>query len=59
MENKKFYDAVDVVCLECAFKEDDCNTCPVRMTADKRRQSEVNNEKDRQIKRAILERMFK
>ena len=59
MENKKFYDAVDVVCLECAFKEDDCNTCPVRLTVDKRRQSEENDKKDRQIKRAILEGMFK
>lgn len=59
MENKKFYDAVDVVCLECAFKEDDCSTCPVRLTVDKRRESEENDKKDRQIKRAILEGMFK
>lgn len=59
MDRKKYFDAVDTVCLECAFKEETCTTCPVRQTVDKIRQSEDLEQKNREIRRAMLLRMFK
>lgn len=33
--NSKFFDAVDVVCMECHFlSEETCSNCPVRKTCD-------------------------
>ncbi len=31
---KEYLDAVDKVCLNCAFGEETCPTCPVRRTVD-------------------------
>lgn len=33
-EYAKYLEAVDVVCMDCAFGESDCETCPVRKTRD-------------------------
>lgn len=59
MEKQKYFDAVDTVCLECAFGEETCTTCPVRQTVDKVRQSEEQDQKNKEIRRAMLLGMFK
>ena len=30
--NEKYLEAVDIVCMDCAYGEDTCDTCPVRNT---------------------------
>lgn len=59
MDKQKFFDAADEVCMECAFKEEACNTCPVRQTVHKLKAANEANQKDREIKRAIFLEMFK
>lgn len=59
MEKQKYFDAVDTVCLECAFGEETCTTCPVRQTVDKVRQNEEENRKNKEIRQAMLRGMFK
>ena len=58
MENKKYFDAVDIVCMECAFTEKTCSGCPVRMTVDHIR-TKQEEEKEKEIRMAILRGMFK
>lgn len=42
---KSFIDAVDTVCGECHFiDEDTCEKCPVRMTVDEMNKEEKDNE---------------
>lgn len=38
--SKEYLDAVDRVCLDCAFGEETCPTCPVRRTVDMHRMGE-------------------
>lgn len=40
MADKEYLDAVDRVCLDCAFGEDTCPTCPVRKTVDLNKMNE-------------------
>lgn len=30
----EYIEAVDIVCMNCCFGEDDCKSCPVRKTMD-------------------------
>lgn len=32
-----FHEAVDIVCMECAYGEETCDSCPVRKTIEVRR----------------------
>lgn len=40
MVDKEYLDAVDRVCMDCAFGEETCNSCPVRKTVDLRKMSD-------------------
>lgn len=32
---KEFFAAVDTVCMECAYQDEECDTCPVWKTCEK------------------------
>ena len=59
MDQKKYLEAVDTVCMECAFQEETCETCPVRKTVDQVKEMTEAAEKESAIRRAMLEGMFK
>lgn len=40
MANKEYLEAVDKVCMDCAFGEETCVTCPVRKTVDLHKMSD-------------------
>lgn len=54
-----FYDAVDIVCMECFFVEDTCETCPVRKVVDYKRKEEKTKQKEREGAQTVLRTMFK
>lgn len=40
--NNKFFEAVDIVCMDCHFaSEETCKDCPVRKTCDAMNEKEV------------------